>query len=261
MNNKSKSKSTSKSTSTIKNASKITRISPSESATLFKLGTIKTGNNGKLWIIKETSNGNKRWVPYQDVFQYIQFDERKEIIKGFNFSYVLNTFKKFKLKKIGSIDIKQGILGVGELLYDIYRVKNGYYDIYYYAGSLIAIHADDDLTKQTYKLINKPVLVDAGMFAFHNHSLVIPERKSRKYITYPNDAYLKCLDRSKNNASFLYVRNFDMRPSSDDDDDTIISVFADNQYGDGEFSLYQGDNSFFIMSHNVETALINKVMQ
>jgi hypothetical protein len=39
-----------------------TRKSPEESATLFSVGTVKTGNDGNKWVIKKASNGVKRWV-------------------------------------------------------------------------------------------------------------------------------------------------------------------------------------------------------
>lgn len=43
------------------------RISPSESATLFEVGTIrKSDNDGKKWIIKEDKNGRKSWKRYKD---------------------------------------------------------------------------------------------------------------------------------------------------------------------------------------------------
>ena len=37
------------------------RPSPSESATKFKVGTKKKGNDGNMWIIVENKNGVKRW--------------------------------------------------------------------------------------------------------------------------------------------------------------------------------------------------------
>ena len=37
------------------------RPSPSESATQFKVGTKKKGNDGNVWIIVENKNGVKRW--------------------------------------------------------------------------------------------------------------------------------------------------------------------------------------------------------
>jgi len=44
-----------------KKMSKKERPSPSESATLFKIGTKKIGNDGNEWIIKVNKNGVKRW--------------------------------------------------------------------------------------------------------------------------------------------------------------------------------------------------------
>ena len=41
--------------------SRDTRPSPSESATLFPVGTIKIGNDGNKWIVKDTGRAN-RWV-------------------------------------------------------------------------------------------------------------------------------------------------------------------------------------------------------
>jgi hypothetical protein len=38
------------------------RPSPSESATINNIGTIKTGNDGHPWEVKENKNGVKRWV-------------------------------------------------------------------------------------------------------------------------------------------------------------------------------------------------------
>ena len=42
------------------------RPSPSESATGFRLGTVKTGNDGNQWIITETEKSVKRWVKHDD---------------------------------------------------------------------------------------------------------------------------------------------------------------------------------------------------
>jgi hypothetical protein len=42
-----------------------TRPSPGGSATLYKTGTKKTGNDGNKWIVQENINGIKRWVKIQ----------------------------------------------------------------------------------------------------------------------------------------------------------------------------------------------------
>jgi hypothetical protein len=41
------------------------RKGPESSATLYKVGTKKTGNDGNTWIIQENKNGVKRWVLYK----------------------------------------------------------------------------------------------------------------------------------------------------------------------------------------------------
>ena len=45
-----------------KSISQKDRPSPSESATLFKVGTKKKGNDGKMWIIKTNKNNINRWA-------------------------------------------------------------------------------------------------------------------------------------------------------------------------------------------------------
>ena len=44
---------------------KKTRPSPSKSATLYKIGTKKTGNDGNIWVIDENKNGVKQWKLYK----------------------------------------------------------------------------------------------------------------------------------------------------------------------------------------------------
>jgi hypothetical protein len=41
------------------------RKSPQESATLYKIGTKKKGNDNNIWIIAENKNGVKRWMLYK----------------------------------------------------------------------------------------------------------------------------------------------------------------------------------------------------
>ena len=41
------------------------RKSPTESATLYKVGTKKKGNDGNTWIIVENKNNVKKWQLYK----------------------------------------------------------------------------------------------------------------------------------------------------------------------------------------------------
>lgn len=66
----------------------MSRPSPTESATLYKVGTIKTGNDGNKWIISESSNGVKRWKLYRKVGSKKVESKEEEVIE--------------KSKKVGS---------------------------------------------------------------------------------------------------------------------------------------------------------------
>ena len=44
---------------------KTNRPSPSESATLFRVGITKKGNDDNIWIIVKNKNGVKRWKQYK----------------------------------------------------------------------------------------------------------------------------------------------------------------------------------------------------
>lgn len=230
------------------------RKSPLESATAYKIGTVKRGVDGNLWIVRETQNGIKRWVVHNDVSKYIQV--KRDVITMFDCAYVFDKLK-IKPKLLESLNISSGVLGVGELLYKTYKVKRGIYQIYYCGDSLAAIHIDDDIFNQIFHLVPDPILVDAGMFAYHNHQLVIPDRITKKYITYSDDAFVRCLDRSRNNSKFLYVTKSDMIPEIDDN--TIVSVFASNQIGDGRYKLYRSKNSFYIMGGNTEDKILDMI--
>ena len=57
------------------------RKSPKESATLYKLGTKKTGLDGNMWIITETSNGVKRWKLFKKTSKETSKKTSKKISK------------------------------------------------------------------------------------------------------------------------------------------------------------------------------------
>jgi hypothetical protein len=73
----------------------MSRPSPTESATLYKVGTVKTGNDGNKWIISESSNGVKRWKLYRKV------GSKKVEVKSKNVGS-----KKVGSKKVGSKKVK-----------------------------------------------------------------------------------------------------------------------------------------------------------
>ena len=74
----------------------MSRPSPTESATLYKVGTVKTGNDGNKWIISESSNGVKRWKLYRKV------GSKKVEVKSKKVGSKNMEDKKVKGKKVGS---------------------------------------------------------------------------------------------------------------------------------------------------------------
>ncbi len=59
------------------------RKSPSKSATLYKVGTIKTGNDGNKWIIVENKNGIKKWQLHKKLHEKLQLPEKFENVEEF----------------------------------------------------------------------------------------------------------------------------------------------------------------------------------
>ncbi len=238
----------SKSTGSKSSRSKSSRKSPTESATIFEVGTKKQGNDGNLWVVKLSGNGIKRWVKCNSTGNTEKFSAES----------FFNNNKSIKLKKILSLNIPKGSIGIGEQIYNIYKVKKGYYDIYHYSGCLIAIHQSEDLQKQTFKKIKEKAMVDTGMFAVHDVSSIIHDKKTMynktKNVFYPYDAYDNALNHTNNSSPYVLVTKNDMDPNNPDKK-TIISVFASNSEGDGYYSIFTGKNSFFIMNHKIEKKL------
>ena len=86
----------------------MSRPSPTESATLYKIGTIKIGNDGNKWIISESSNGVKRWKLYKKVGSNTVKSKKAESNKAGS-KKVGN--KKVESKKVGSKKVESNKVG------------------------------------------------------------------------------------------------------------------------------------------------------
>ena len=83
------------------------RKSPIQSATLYKIGTKKKGNDNNIWIITENKNGVKRWKLYKkkimenpdDYFK--QFPDYRKPINDISFFNLKIKTLQNELKKIG----------------------------------------------------------------------------------------------------------------------------------------------------------------
>jgi len=80
------------------------RKSPTQSATLYKVGTKKKGNDGNTWIIVENKNNVKRWQLYKKITE-----KKENIIKP---TVDVPKIKETSYKMISAID-----------LYDIPKIK------------------------------------------------------------------------------------------------------------------------------------------
>jgi len=82
------------------------RPSPSQSATLYKVGTKKTGNDGNTWIITENVNGTKRWKLYKKVSKKISKKESKKVSKKISKKESKKVSKKISKKESKKVSKK-----------------------------------------------------------------------------------------------------------------------------------------------------------
>lgn len=243
-------------------SSKSTRKGPTESATKFKVRTKKIGNDGNIWVVAETITGTHRWVPYKTNTGSIII--KNDMITLFNFTKIVSVAKG-KIKYIGHLDITSNKIGVGETVFGIYQTKKGRYNIYYYNYSLIALHEDQLLKDQTFKLQKGTAECDFGMFGYNDFSrikkYIKPTKKTR--LIFPTfDPVFYDKHNKIRNYEYVYESDFMVNKNTTDVDDRHpIAIFADNGYGDGGFPIYKGKNAFLIMSHKLETLLLNKFGQ
>ncbi len=257
------------------------RPSPSKSATLYKVGTKKTGNDGNVWIIEENKAGVKRWVLYKkknirtarcDLKKYVRINNNQDIT-SINLHSLLNYFNdNSKLIKLGELEITSNKIGVGELLYTEYPTKPGIYNIYSYMYSLIAIHEDEILKNQTFTKLKSGVACDIGMFAYIDAYDKYLGGKKRVWEGLPLDTYIFVTKKNRKNknqivghdAYYVYESNFlqtgeygGETTESMSEDTRPVAIFAGNHAGDGVWPAYKGKNAFLIMSQK----LIDKISE
>ena len=82
------------------------RLSPTESATLYKIGTKKKGNDGNIWIIKEDKNNVKRWKIYKKLEKNKKnsVDKSEKKIKIYDMPFESVYYEDTKFKNINIID-------------------------------------------------------------------------------------------------------------------------------------------------------------
>jgi hypothetical protein len=184
MGSKTRSKTRSK---THKITRKITRKSPDQSATLYDVGKKKTGNDGNMWIITQSSNGIKKWSKYNKPETIGQknrkesLDHTKEKIKE-KFNKLGKTTKSFIIKsKLSARNRIYMIHDNGGRPFKVIANNNGI-EIYTYSDDSDADHTYDKLLLSINNFIGYWVGFDTSKYTnFHGNSILIQITK-HKYI-------------------------------------------------------------------------------
>lgn len=228
------------------------RKSPEISATKVPIDTIMKGNDGNLWIVKNSGKSQK-WFPV---------NRKAAKLDGENFISIniLETQKllKKKFKKVAKLEIEQNKIGIGELIYNEFPAKKGLYIIYELDGSYLAVPENTDINTLQLKLNNKHVESDIGMTAFlnlkesfpHNETLKKPMRNFKYSLKYFDVDYGR-------NGNKLYLKHFNFADNKIDSKN-IVGVFLANHEGDGSFPIYSNSKtkSYLVINGNFYESLL-----
>lgn len=243
------------------------RPSPSESATLFKVGSIKKGNDGNKWTVSSTASGIHRWKKLSngDVSKTTKKTSRKGSRKE---KEILQLTKINNLKKITTINMT-GPVGIGDFDYNILKLKKGIYNVYKVDDNLLLINSSYNITKDFIKNIVwikniNGVSVDSGTFGFFDIKIVeqinklIPRKKMIKsgalIRTQNGKNGLPRIDLSKYlpNGNFFVITT-KMLEEIDQEDlpEELINykygVMSPTGVGDGYFDCYTSGNDMAIL--------------
>ncbi|XWV25814.1 hypothetical protein QJ857_gp1271 [Tupanvirus soda lake] len=242
------------------------RKGPIQSATNYPIGTKKWGMDGKQWIVAESSTGVRRWTPYSLDTSVIRY--KNDTITYFDVDKIIPKLKLGRMVKIGTLDVTSNRIGVGELLFHEYPTAKGIYNIYHYAGSLIAVHENESIKGQKFDITKGTANCDIGMFAFNDFGYIkkyINEKKSNITslfgLSFPEfDTAIFISNRQALEHAYVYDSDLDINKKNPDaDNSNPIAIFASNHYGDGSFPIYQGRNAFWIMSSDVQDRMIELI--
>jgi hypothetical protein len=197
---------------------------------------------------------------------YIKFTNGDNIPKIFDFGKLITTLKK-KPIYLGKLKISSSKIGVGEILFNKLPCTKGYYDIYLYFNSLIAILSSKNLNNQIFTLTKYEALCDIGMFGFNDFKRIYePIKKLNNNFMLPEfDGGLLLPEKGnklrikKHDAYYLYNHIFSDDSNYSDEDNEPIGLFAGNNFGDGNFRIYSCKFGYLIMSYDLENE-INKLL-
>jgi hypothetical protein len=137
------------------------RPSPTQSATLYTVGTKKTGNDGNTWIITQNVNGIKRWKLYKKVSKKI-------------FKKVSKKISKKVSKKVS----KKGIKSLNNFVFTpVYEKK---------LDKIMETH-----NKVIYDKIKKNIIPELNKLGIETYIVPLPLSKNGHYFTDYAPEYIK----------------------------------------------------------------------
>lgn len=239
----------------------MSRPSPSESATNFKTGTIKKGNDKNMWIVTENINNVKRWKLYDK--KKINNDDKIEQFK----------ISPNVIKKKGYLNIESRVV-VGEYNYSpsngFSKFKKGLYYVYKIDDNLVLskIKINKSFFKNAlwiYQNVNVPV--DGGSFGFWDMKILEKLNSYKNIITNK-----KKLNAKQDIPSYYNVWTKDnihktifikINDLNDDyytdneklDKNKIIGVMTETGIGDGSFGCYVNTDNNVLLLMGGHTAL------
>ncbi len=166
------------------------RKSPTQSATLYKVGTKKTGNDGNTWIIVENVNKIKRWQLYKKTSK---INSKKTSSKT-----ISKKTSKINSKKTSSKTISKKTISLIKL-YDIPKIKPNNWTIWLENLNLLQQKSVNKI-RNSYKSIEK----ETGIIVIE---IILPKSNSGLYWSDYSWDYAKLLypDMITDNLAYLMI--------------------------------------------------------
>ena len=149
------------------------RKSPTESATLYKLGTKKKGNDNNTWIITENKNGVKRWKLYKKI-SATESTNRKKIMKNPD-----DYYKQFPNYKEPINDISFFTLKIKSIQDDLKKIGVLFFFLKWGKDSLYAGHHSYII-----ELINKQINKYPNGYIYTSDALLYSDSLEKDSIIY-----------------------------------------------------------------------------
>lgn len=186
------------------------RPSPTNSATLYKTGTIKTGNDGNKWIITENKNGVKRWKLYKKPTKI----QSEKTIKKTSKKTTKKTSKKAS-KKIQKDESKEETWVDLGTFYGVKILSQKQLD---------KIAESDDDSRDVYIILKTKILPEINKLGIETFFVPLPFSKyDIRWSDFPPDYIKKIFNKDILDFDFMYFR-FDLDKQAKNIDSPSIHV-------------------------------------